>query len=1128
MRIFLSYNRKNQSFVTEIAHKLKSQNFETADSLFFDQDNLESGDKWAQKIQNALVNSDACVVFIGEQGIGNWQMKEVLKAIDLLEEDKTAFRIIPVIVPHSDRENVQKSFPWFLADTQWIEFTSPSDSDAFQKLVVTLRENAPAPFPIPAGTTNPYKGLESFGVDDAAFFFGRTFDVNRVFYYHLRLASTQFSKRFLAIIGNSGSGKSSFAKAGLLASLKAGRFEGSKQWLRIILTPDNNPLLKLATALEKAGIVALSTDFKNSALQDSETLRERLEVFSQKVVLLIDQFEEVITQCKDNENRTAFLANLAEAVNSNYLICIITMRSDFYSSFAPYRDFNFLLLTNNYTLAEIDANTNGDEWHRYMRDIISKPARLMGVNIEPQLVNRIIEDLREINGVLPILQLALQQLWLGKKVMDQITTSDYDRLAGGEGRGIAGVIEMHANTVFNLITSNGNDVGKVALFKAIFIRLVEITSGKDDVRKTISQNALIQELRNQFTEPEIQTMLIDLSGEESRLIRIKGDLWIDVIHEVLIRKWEKLKGWINERREAIAYKQDIEKDINDYEQKVESYIYNYLRLFNSKKLETFINWKKANPDLTDERIDSFFASIQTKQRVLIVGGLAMWVIIITGLLWYNFKYLPENSKLAKYWKEHNYKLEEIHKLKISDLDDLTGLQVFTNLDTLLIDANGENFNQARLDYLPEKLTYLSIKNAEISEPLNFSHLRTLNQFVLANIPKLQSFSSLQQLASLQTLSLSDLPNLQDLKGLNQAKSLKNLILSGLAISDLKWLEQVKSLQSLTLSGLFISNLKGLNQVHSLQALTLFNLDKLETLNGLEQASSLQILILSDIFHLQTLKGIEKNKTLKSLTLKNVYDLQDLKELEQVKSLKNLTLSNMDIKNMKVFELARPLQSLYLYDLPISDLKGLEQDKYLQILALESLANLQDLSELKQAKSLQNLTLSNLTNLQSLKGLELGKSLQILKLESLANLKDLKGLEQAKLLRNLTLSNLAGLQNLKEFELGKSLQNLTLSSLDNLQDLKWLEQLLEIKILRLNSVGNNELKNSQVLLKMPLDSLFLSDIDIRNVDFRKEKCKVKVLIYNRIGVDENWIVEMARHAPQTKFLNAKDLIKSEDL
>ncbi len=224
MNIFLSYNRQNQSFVTHIADQLRALNVGTSGALFFDQDNLEPGDVWAQKIKDALVNSDVCVVFIGEQGIGNWQMKEVLEAINRLEMDESSFRIVPVIVPHSNRDNVQKSFHWFLADTQWIEFTSPSDSDAFQKLVVTLRENAPTPFSIPEGITNPYKGLESFGVDDAAFFFGRTFDVNRVFYYHLRLASNQFGKQFLAIIGNSGSGKVVVCQSGFTRVIKSRSF----------------------------------------------------------------------------------------------------------------------------------------------------------------------------------------------------------------------------------------------------------------------------------------------------------------------------------------------------------------------------------------------------------------------------------------------------------------------------------------------------------------------------------------------------------------------------------------------------------------------------------------------------------------------------------------------------------------------------------------------------------------------------------------------------------------------------------------------------------------------------------------------------------------------------------------
>ncbi|WP_428663042.1 toll/interleukin-1 receptor domain-containing protein [Runella sp.] len=77
MNIFLSYNRKNQVFVDEIANKLKSFTIGVTDTLFFDKDELRSGDEWANKIQQALVNSDACVVFIGEDGIGKWQMKRI-------------------------------------------------------------------------------------------------------------------------------------------------------------------------------------------------------------------------------------------------------------------------------------------------------------------------------------------------------------------------------------------------------------------------------------------------------------------------------------------------------------------------------------------------------------------------------------------------------------------------------------------------------------------------------------------------------------------------------------------------------------------------------------------------------------------------------------------------------------------------------------------------------------------------------------------------------------------------------------------------------------------------------------------------------------------------------------------
>ncbi len=552
----------------------------------------------------------------------------------------------------------------------------------------------------------------------------------------------------------------------------------------------------MATALEKANVIALSTDFKNSALKDPDTLRERLEVFGQRVVLLIDQFEEVLTQCKDNAIRTAFLANLTEAVKSSYLVCIITMRSDFYASFAPYREFNFLLLTNPYTLTEIDANTNGDAWQRYMRDIISKPARLLGVTMEQPLVNRIIDELRDIHGVLPVLQLALQQLWAGKRSPNQISTSDYDRLAGGQGRGIAGIIETHANGVYDTLTRNGTDTQAVYLFRAIFIRLVETTSSKDDVRKTVGQKKLVQELASRFGEDQIQQMLLDLSGEKNRLIRIKNDtnseIWIDIIHEVLIRKWEKLKGWINEKRDAIDYKKILENDISQYDQQAGS-------LYSGRELKTAITWQKNNPDLTDNRISSFITKSQTQQRSIVGGALAAILIILGVGLGYTYWYLPRNTGLANYWKERNYKLEEIHKLTITNLNDLAGLQVFPGLDSLQINAGGQNFNQTHVDHLPESITYLSIDNAEIVEPLSLNQLSQIKHLELTSITKLQALPSLQPLQSLQTLSLSRLA-IPDLKGLEQAKSLQTLSLSSLAIRDLKGLEQITSLQSLSLSG----------------------------------------------------------------------------------------------------------------------------------------------------------------------------------------------------------------------------------------------------------------------------------------------------------------------------------------
>ncbi|MCY7352168.1 MAG: hypothetical protein LH606_16135, partial [Cytophagaceae bacterium] len=155
-------------------------------------------------------------------------------------------------------------------------------------------------------------------------------------------------------------------------------------------------------------------------------------------------------------------------------------------------------------------------------------------------------------------------------------------------------------------------------------------------------------------------------------------------------------------------------------------------------------------------------------------------------------------------------------------------------------------------------------------------------------------------------------------------------------------------------------------------------------------------------------------------------------------------------------------------------------------------------------------------------------LHTLELYTFANLRDLKGLEQANSLHTLTLSGLDNLRDLKGLEQADSLRTLTLSNLANLRDLKGLEQPGHLIVFSLTNISENGLSNSQFVLTVPTDTLFLKGVNINNMDFRKETCKSKVIIYQDVAVNEDWIVKMAKSAPQTKFLNRKDFGKDPEV
>src|SRR3954465_178299 len=226
--VFLSHASADKASVRAIALALKQHAVPT----WLDEWNLIPGQPWVDALGEALRECSGCVVFVGPSGAGPWHNEEVRSALDRAVRD-SAYRLVPVLLPGAQRERLSR-LPGCLANRQWVEFSKDlDDPHAIHRLVCGIRGIEPGPSaaaPLVRGR-NPYRGLRVFDVEDAPLFFGRELLTREL------LAKLSGESRFVSVVGPSGSGKSSLARAGLLASLRAAGLPGSAEWPQLIVRP---------------------------------------------------------------------------------------------------------------------------------------------------------------------------------------------------------------------------------------------------------------------------------------------------------------------------------------------------------------------------------------------------------------------------------------------------------------------------------------------------------------------------------------------------------------------------------------------------------------------------------------------------------------------------------------------------------------------------------------------------------------------------------------------------------------------------------------------------------------------------------------------------------------------------
>ncbi|HET8820761.1 MAG TPA: protein kinase [Thermoleophilaceae bacterium] len=341
---------------------------------------------------------------------------------------------------------------------------------------------------------SPFKGLAAFDSEDADDFFGRERLVADVV---ARLASSSL----IGLVGPSGSGKSSLLRAGVLPALAGGVLPGSERWEQLLLHPSEHPLAQLGR------------------VPSAEALGDR------RIVIAVDQFEEVFTACRSDDQRRAFIDALVAAVRdpAGHAVVLLALRADFYGRVAAHRELAQLLGAGTVLVGPMAPEE--------LRRAIELPVAGTGTTVEPELVEALVADVADEPGALPLLSTALLELWEGRDGR-ALTLAGYERSGG-----VRGAVARLAESAYGRLDASGQQ-----LARALFLRLDAGDERTGPVRRRVPAAEL------------------DLDGNEGmrevvgtftarRLLTLSGD-GVDVAHEALLREWPRLRAWLAEDAEG--------------------------------------------------------------------------------------------------------------------------------------------------------------------------------------------------------------------------------------------------------------------------------------------------------------------------------------------------------------------------------------------------------------------------------------------------------------------------------------------------------------------------------------------------------------------------------------------------